>query len=172
MSRVEGDHQRLPWLTMSDVLDRPEPFEVISNYGVGGNAKNRGRRTSAEPAFTATGKINRCKILTKDYVALPRFTLAEAGRLQSFPADYPWAGNNIAQQIGNAMPPLLAVHVLAAALGRLQPPEDTAIASALRLQRRSGSDHRLTSASGTHRVTDSRGSSHLMTPWTQRCEAP
>jgi DNA (cytosine-5)-methyltransferase 1 len=47
-----------------------------------------------------------------------RFSLAEAGRLQTFPRDYPWSGRDCAQQIGNAIPPRLAVHVLASALGR------------------------------------------------------
>jgi DNA (cytosine-5)-methyltransferase 1 len=44
--------------------------------------------------------------------------LSEAGRLQTFPADYPWSGKDVSQQIGNAIPPRLAAHVLAAALGR------------------------------------------------------
>lgn len=44
-----------------------------------------------------------------------RITAAEAGALQTFPADYPWAGNKGQQfsQIGNAVPPLLAAHLLA-----------------------------------------------------------
>ncbi len=43
--------------------------------------------------------------------------MQEAGRLQTFPEDYPWRGRDIAQQIGNAIPPRLGVHILAAALG-------------------------------------------------------
>ena len=44
----------------------------------------------------------------------------EAGVLQSFPPDYPWQGGKTAVglQIGNAIPPLLATHVLAEATGR------------------------------------------------------
>ncbi|WP_063886210.1 DNA cytosine methyltransferase [Streptomyces sp. Root63] len=104
----EGDARLLPWVSMGDALDRPQPFTVVSNYGTGGDPKNRGRRTSAEPAFTVTGKISRNRIVAPDGTELQRFTAAEAGVLQGFPADHPWSGNDIPQQIGNACPPALA----------------------------------------------------------------
>ena len=105
-----------PCVTMGEALDRSEPFFVTTNYGTGGDPKARGRRTSAEPAFTVTGKFSRYKITTEDGTAQERLTCAEAGQLQSFPADYPWTGTDMAQQIGNATPPLLAAHILTAAL--------------------------------------------------------
>ncbi|MDH6680581.1 DNA (cytosine-5)-methyltransferase 1 [Rhodococcus sp. LBL1] len=117
VERSAGDSRLLPWNTMGKALGRPDPFVVISNYGSGGDPRARGRRTSNEPAATVTGKVSRNRVVTHGEVELDRFSSSEAGRLQTFPGDYPWSGNAIAQQIGNAIPPRLAAHVLAAALG-------------------------------------------------------
>jgi DNA (cytosine-5)-methyltransferase 1 len=113
----QGDPSLLPWATMGEAVTRESPYVVISNYGTGGDPKLRGRRTSEEPAATVTGKVSRNRLVTHDERELPRFSLPEAGRLQTFPANYPWAGGDISQQVGNAIPPRLAAHVLAAALG-------------------------------------------------------
>lgn len=60
-----------------------------------------------------------------------RITALEAGLLQTFPADYPWAGNKGQQfsQIGNAVPPLLAAHLLAPHLQLPLDPDDFTLAA-------------------------------------------
>ncbi|MFJ1923723.1 DNA cytosine methyltransferase [Streptomyces sp. NPDC088131] len=127
-----GKRSVMPWVAMQDVLTgRPRDFEVVSNYGSGGDPKNRGRRTSDQPAATITGKFRRNKVFllketesgSKDIgEELERLTFEEAGLLQSFPRKYPWRSTDVAQQIGNAIPPLLSLHILSSAL-RLGPPD-------------------------------------------------
>ncbi|MGZ3099374.1 DNA cytosine methyltransferase [Streptomyces sp. H72] len=118
----------LPWVSMGDALkdSRSTDFVVRSNYGSGGDPKKRGLRASDAPAATVTGKVRRNMVFDlKGYDGdgepelgpeQDRFTFREAGLLQTFPADYPWRGTDVAQQIGNAIPPLLGVHILCAAL--------------------------------------------------------
>lgn len=52
-----------------------------------------------------------------------RLTVAQAACLQSFRSDMPWQGSKTAvfRQIGNAVPPLLAAHIVAAATGLTMP---------------------------------------------------
>ncbi|NUU21749.1 MAG: DNA cytosine methyltransferase [Streptomycetaceae bacterium] len=112
----DGDPQLKPWVSMGETLPDRGPFTVISNYGTGGDPKNRGRRTNAEPAATVTGKISRNRIVDTAGRELPRFTAAEAGRLQGFPANWPWSGNDIPQQVGNACPVPLGAALIKAAI--------------------------------------------------------
>ncbi|MEU6666257.1 DNA cytosine methyltransferase [Streptomyces sp. NPDC046727] len=99
----------------TDLPERPA-FTVISNYGTGGDPEARGRRDHDAPSATITGKVSRNRLVHKgtdeDLAEFDRFTHAEAGVLQTFPVEYPWRGNDIPQQIGNAVPPRLALHVL------------------------------------------------------------
>ncbi|MFC8712122.1 DNA cytosine methyltransferase [Streptomyces sp. NPDC057197] len=118
------------WTSMGDALAEPvgtqhhgrrTPFLVRSNYGSSGNPGRRGVRTDRQPAATVTGRISRFVVfehLSDDIVYEgARFSMNEAGMLQSFPPDYPWSGTAKAQQVGNAVPPLFGAHLLSAALG-------------------------------------------------------
>jgi DNA (cytosine-5)-methyltransferase 1 len=71
-----------------------------------------------------TGKVSRNRVVDAAGNDLPRLSDAEAGMLQTFPKEYPWSGGDRAQQIGNAVPPRLGVHILCAALGLGAPSED------------------------------------------------
>lgn len=65
------------------------------------------------PAHTITGKGTAAWIKPAEQGA--QVTVQEAAVLQTFPVDYPWQGNKGQQyqQVGNAVPPLLAAHLLA-----------------------------------------------------------
>ncbi|MFE4646284.1 DNA cytosine methyltransferase [Streptomyces sp. NPDC056730] len=143
-SAISGTKQR--WLSMAEALDaasKPKgspvdvsrlrtggemKFFVVSSYGSGGDPKNRGRHMSSEPAFTVTGKVSRNKVYKsiEEYEAAKsdRFTIPESGVLQTFPHNFPWSGNDQAQQVGNAVPPRLGMHVLSRALRGEAPSDD------------------------------------------------
>ncbi|AXE86189.1 DNA cytosine methyltransferase [Streptomyces sp. Go-475] len=124
------------WKSMGEVLADPvgthpgrrTPFLVRSNYGSSGVPGRRGVRTDRQPAATVTGRISRFVVfehLNEDVVREgARFTMNEAGMLQSFPPDYPWSGTAQAQQVGNAVPPVFGAHLLSAALGLPAPDPD------------------------------------------------
>lgn len=113
-AQTVGDPALSPWQSMGDTLPGRGEFTTISNYGTGGDPKARGRRTSDEPAFTVTGKVDRTRLVDRDGTELPRLTPAEAGLLQGFPADHPWSDTDTWQQIGNACPPPLAAALITA----------------------------------------------------------
>lgn len=184
---ASGARAKEPWISMDKALDaastpkdspvdvsrlrtgRKTEFFVVSNYGSGGDPKNRGRRFSSEPAFTVTGKISRNKVYksTADYEAArsDRFTIPESGVLQSFPHNFPWSGNDQAQQVGNAVPPRLGMHVLGMALrGRAPSNEELSAAQTWPIVsgttteelRRLGCGDYSQCPPGTHKVTRSR----------------
>lgn len=72
-------------------------------------------REMEQPAHTITGKGTAAwKGWDKDQPQTRRVTVQEAAILQSFPADYVWCGSKTSQfqQVGNAIPPLLAQRIL------------------------------------------------------------
>ncbi|CAM4526343.1 DNA cytosine methyltransferase [Nocardia ninae] len=115
LRRSDGKQNLLEWRSIGDALGREDEFIVVSNYGTGGVPEARGERRHDEPAFTVTGKVSRNKF-SVDGSHLGNLTTEDAGLLQTFPRDYPWSGRDIAQQIGNAIPPRLAAHVLCEAI--------------------------------------------------------
>lgn len=52
----------LPWVSMAQALGWAEDIVMESNYGTGGDPKNRGQRTSDQPAPTMTSKAGRNKL--------------------------------------------------------------------------------------------------------------
>lgn len=89
----------------------PGGFVLRSNYGTGGDSSKRGERTIDQPSATLTSKADRMK-----WDGTRRLTAEEAAALQSYPPDFTWTGKKFLQ-IGNAVPPLLAEHILAALIG-------------------------------------------------------
>lgn len=103
-------------------LDEPAPTILF------GHRSNDVRWVEERPATTVVGSFcpdvisapgYRTKESRQNAEGGVKVTVAEGGVLQSFPPDYPWFGSRTKQfeQVGNAVPPRLATHVLAAASG-------------------------------------------------------
>lgn len=94
-------------------------WSLVSNYSTTprdgaltppGNKSPRGERSLSDPSSTITSKYPRWR-RGDDYI---RLTDREASTLQSYPDDFAWIGSrgSVAQQIGNAVPPRLALAIL------------------------------------------------------------
>lgn len=114
------DANVLPWVSMAEALGWTEGVVAVSNYGTGGDPRNRGVRHASEPFSTITSKTDRVVLRSTGPGGqmFSKVTAEQAAVLQTFPADYPWQGNKgqVFQQIGNAVPPLLAEAILSALL--------------------------------------------------------
>ena len=91
---------------------------MLSAVIVGGDGTPVGLRSVDDPAPTlqSQGLAKGRDVWVHEANAI-RVSIQEAAVLQSFPADYPWQGTKTKQfeQVGNAVPPLLARAVLQAA---------------------------------------------------------
>lgn len=111
-----------PWVSVSEALDwrvprllgfarkADRPTGVVAIGGI--NYRARDLRTSEWPSQALTEKARSWEVFSPD--TRRRFLIEEASALQTFPADFPWQGSNSKRfvQIGNAVPPLLALAVL------------------------------------------------------------
>lgn len=114
---IRGSNEPAPTMAFGNNSARVE-WVLRSGQSVAG--QGRAERHENEPAVTMTSRADLCSWVSRVSAAEAiRITQAEAAVLQTFPASYPWQGAKTKQfeQIGNAVPPLLAAHVLAAATG-------------------------------------------------------
>lgn len=115
-----------------NAADRQVHTELGEQHTYRANVADDKPWTRKRPATTLAGRglvpdpganANRFNGSTKSRNDGVRVTPAEAGVLQTFPADYPWQGSKTRQyqQVGNAVPPLLAEAVLREALRESTP---------------------------------------------------
>jgi len=110
--------------------ERPAPTLVTTRRSKGGlvvgrqlpegEGENIGGWGYERPSPTILPGVNRSstELPNGSDANAVRVSLEEAAALQTFPADYPWQGSRVKQfqQIGNAVPPLLAQAILSSLL--------------------------------------------------------
>jgi DNA (cytosine-5)-methyltransferase 1 len=142
-----GGAEPFPTQARAALLASRDRGDWVLRSGQSVAGEGRAVRQLDEPAVTITGRADLCAWTTErpattvcatDRIAPPghrnrdaggesqfaspdtvRITVEEAAVLQSFPADYPWQGTKTKkfEQVGNAVPPLLAAHIVSAATG-------------------------------------------------------
>lgn len=129
-----GGGQREKWVSMADALGWPAGDTVRPSRGQGMIERygERPDHPAGGPAPTIIGKSRSWERISERPPTIEgvtgegqfrpdgiRVTVQEAGILQSFTADYPWQGTRTKQYeaVGNAVPPRVAAHVLAAVMG-------------------------------------------------------
>lgn len=112
------------WVSIEDVRPERRGWELHGLRG-GGMTERHGERPgrrSDEPAFTVMAWKDSRQVWKRDGETT-RYTLDDALAFQTFPPDYPVVGSSTRahEQIGNAVPPRLAAHVLCAVTGAAAP---------------------------------------------------
>ncbi|MFJ9657588.1 DNA cytosine methyltransferase [Streptomyces griseoflavus] len=129
-----------PWVTMAEALGwgyTRQPAPTVTGGGTAsggaepfGNASRRAMRAAMDnpghwawrkPSPTISGTVGH--VGGKQAGGHLNLEPEEGAVLQTFPRDYPFQGNKGQRslQIGNAVPPLLAAHIVAAAAGLTAP---------------------------------------------------
>lgn len=102
--------------------------ESGARQSVTGSADNGNFRWEREPAATIMPGVNRSttELPNGSDAEAIRITLEEAAVLQSFPPDFPWRGSRTKrfEQIGNAIPPLLARQLLESVIHPIPKPKE------------------------------------------------
>jgi DNA (cytosine-5)-methyltransferase 1 len=110
-----------PWVSMASALDWNADALGTAKVNTGQRWKIRGDRSTAQtfdpwnvPSRTITGKSGGQWHIIVEGEVVQRLTPKSTLALQTFPDSYPVCGNETSQfkQIGNAVPPLLAAHIL------------------------------------------------------------
>lgn len=109
---------RKAWRTLGDATGRRGAWELHHIRGAGmtkRHGKRPGRRVT-DPGFTVLAWKDSRMRWEHPGGRTERFSIDDAIAVQSFRPDYPVQGSSTRahEQIGNAVPPLLAAHVLAA----------------------------------------------------------
>lgn len=114
-------HSKMVWLASGGVAGegRPraidEPAPTLAGRGAAAWLPDQDAYVRAE----RVGHVSHAQGRSAPTRGAVRVTTEEAGVLQGFPANYPWQGTKTHQyqQVGNAIPPPLAWHVIHAAIG-------------------------------------------------------